>query len=85
MIAPTCFGPPGPSSGSLCRTLLNLQFCGDSKNMSLYVQQYCGKKCFRLWCVLCAVHFVTELSHKLHGTQYTPQTETLFTTTLLNI
>jgi len=23
--------------------------------------------------------------HKLHGTQYTPQLETLFTTTLLNI
>jgi len=29
MIAPTRFGPPGPSSGSLCRTLLKLQFCGD--------------------------------------------------------
>jgi len=28
MIAPTCFGPHGPSSGSLCRTLLKLQFCG---------------------------------------------------------
>jgi hypothetical protein len=25
MIAPTCFGPFGPSSGSLCRTLLKLQ------------------------------------------------------------
>jgi len=49
MIAPTCFGPSGPSSGSLCRTLLKLQFCG--------------------------------ISHKclLHGTQYTPQLETLFT------
>jgi len=34
-----------------------------------------GKKCFKLWCVLCAVH----------GTQYTPQLETLFTTILLNI
>jgi len=22
MFAPTCFGPPGPSLGSLCRTLL---------------------------------------------------------------
>jgi len=53
MIAPTCFGPPGPSSGSLCRTLLKLQFCGDSKNTSLYVQKCCVKKCFRLWCVLC--------------------------------
>jgi len=31
MIAPTCFGPPGPSSGSLCRTLLKLQFFGDSQ------------------------------------------------------
>ena len=29
--APTCFGPPGPSSGSLCRNLLKLQFCGDSQ------------------------------------------------------
>jgi len=29
MIAPTCFGPPGPSSGSLCRTLLKLKFCAD--------------------------------------------------------
>jgi hypothetical protein len=32
-----------------------------------------GKKCFQLWCVLCAVQFVT------HSTQYTPQLETLFT------
>jgi len=29
--APTCFGPSGPSSGSLCRTLPKLQFCGDSQ------------------------------------------------------
>ena len=29
MIVATCFGPSGPSSGSLCRTLLKLQFCGD--------------------------------------------------------
>jgi hypothetical protein len=34
-----------------------------------------GNKCFSLWCVLCAVQFV---SHKLHGAQYTPQIETLF-------
>ena len=27
-----------------------------------------GKQCFKLWCVLCAVQFVT---HKLHGAQYT--------------
>ena len=26
MFAPTCFGPPGPSSGSLCQALLKLQF-----------------------------------------------------------
>ena len=39
------------------------------KNTSLYVQQCCGKKCFKLRCVLCAVH----------GTQYTPQLESLFT------
>jgi len=31
MIAPTFFGPSGPSSGSLCRTLLKLQFCGNSQ------------------------------------------------------
>jgi len=31
MIAPTCFGPPGPSSVSLFRTLLKLQFCGNSQ------------------------------------------------------
>ena len=30
MIAPTCFGPFGPSSGSLCRTLLKLH-CNFSK------------------------------------------------------
>jgi hypothetical protein len=30
-------------------------------------------------CVLCGV------CHKLHGTQYTPQLESLFTTSLLNI
>ena len=35
-----------------------------------------GKKCFKLWCVLCTVQFVTR---KLHGTQYTPQFGTLFT------
>jgi hypothetical protein len=29
-----------------------------------------GKKCLKLWCVLCAMQFVT---HKLHGTQHTPQ------------
>jgi len=27
MFAPTCFGSSGPSSGSLCRALLKLQFC----------------------------------------------------------
>ena len=48
MFVPTCFGPPGPSSGSLCRTLLKLQFCAISKNTSLYVQQCCGEKCFKL-------------------------------------
>ena len=26
-----------------------------SKSTSLYVQQCCGKKCFKLWCVLSAV------------------------------
>jgi len=31
MFAPTCFGPPGPSSGSLCQALLRLQFCGISQ------------------------------------------------------
>jgi len=31
MIAPTCFGQSGPSSGSLSRTLLKLQFCGISQ------------------------------------------------------
>ena len=30
------------------------------KNTSLYVQQCCGKKCFKLWCVLCAVQSVTD-------------------------
>jgi len=40
MIAPKYFGPSGPPSGSLCRTLLKLQFCGDTrKNTSLNVQQ----------------------------------------------
>ena len=37
MIAPTCFGPPGPSSGSLCRTLQNYNFVElVSKNTSSY-------------------------------------------------
>ena len=35
-----------------------------------------GKKCLKLWYVLCAVQFVI-----LHGTQYIPQLETLFTNT----
>ena len=30
-IAPTYFGPHRPSSGSLCRTLLKLQFCGHNQ------------------------------------------------------
>jgi hypothetical protein len=33
-----------------------------SKNTSLYVQQCCGKKCFKLWCVLSAVQFVHILT-----------------------
>jgi len=28
MLATTCFGPLGPSSGSLCWALQNLRFCG---------------------------------------------------------
>jgi hypothetical protein len=38
MFAPTCFGPLGPSSGSLFWTLLKLQFFVEliSKNTSLY-------------------------------------------------
>jgi hypothetical protein len=36
-----------------------------------------GKKCFKLWCVLCAVHG-TQYTPQV--TQYTPQLETLFTT-----
>ena len=35
-----------------------------SKNTPLNVQQCCGKNCFKLWCVLCAVQFMTT-SHKL--------------------
>ena len=62
MNAPTCFGPSGPSSGSLCRALLSYNFVElVSKNTSLYVQQCCGKKCFKLWCVLCAVQCVTHI------------------------
>jgi hypothetical protein len=34
-------------------------------------------------CGVCCVP--CSLSHKLYGTQHTPQLETLFTTTLLNI
>jgi len=46
MFAPTCFGPSGPSSGSLCQALLNYSFVElVSKYTSLYVQQCCGKKC----------------------------------------
>jgi hypothetical protein len=45
-----------------------------SKNTSLYVQQ-------RFVVQLCSL----LLSYKLHDTQYTPQLETHFTTTLLNI
>jgi len=77
MIATTCFGPPRPSSGSLCRTLLNYNFVElVGKNTSLYVQQCCGKKVFRA---------VVYIECTLNGTQYTPQLETLFTTTPLNI
>ena len=85
MFAATCFGPSGPASGSLCLAFLKLQYCGNGKNTSLHVQQCCGKMCFKLLCVLCGVHCVTEFSHTLHGTQHTPQLETLFTTTLLKM
>ena len=35
-----------------------------SKNTSLYVQQCCGKKCFKLWCVLYALpKYTARLSH----------------------
>jgi hypothetical protein len=59
MFAPTCFGPSEPSSGSLRQAMLKLKFCGISNYISLYVEQCCGKKCFKLWCVLCAVQRVT--------------------------
>ena len=63
MISPTCFGPFEPSSGSFMPklakvTIFFLQIF--SKDTSLNVQQ-CWLKCFKLWCVLCAVQFV-------HGT-----------------
>ena len=31
-----------------------------SKNTSLYVQQCCSEKCFKLWCVLSAVQCMTQ-------------------------
>ena len=40
-----------------------------SKNTSLYVQQCCGKKCFKLWCVLYAVQSHTA-RHSIHTTAW---------------
>ena len=97
MIAPTCFGPHGPSSGSLCRTLLKLQFCADIQQkyvvkcsaMLVKSVSSCGVYCVP--CILTIARnnaFPTHIIHnlkkklkgqKLHGTQYTPQLETLFT------
>jgi len=45
-ISPTCFGPPGPSSGSLCRTLLKLQFCGDcAEHLTTYFYWLSPQNC----------------------------------------
>jgi hypothetical protein len=31
LVAPTCFGPSGPSSGRVCRALLKLQISEDNQ------------------------------------------------------
>jgi hypothetical protein len=76
MFATTCFGPPWPSSGSLCWALLKLQFFFVEfidKNISLCDLRCCGNKYFRLWCMYCVPCSVrvVYMSDTLHGMQYT--------------
>ena len=39
-----------------------------SKNTSFNVQQCCGKKCFKLWCVLSTVQFVSHTNGYFYTT-----------------
>jgi hypothetical protein len=71
-MAPTCFGPFGPSSGTRRRNLAKGTVFVEiiSKNTSLKLLLCSSNTCFSLWCVywvLCGVC----LSHTPHSTQYT--------------
>jgi hypothetical protein len=65
-MAPTCFGPFGPSSGSIRRNLAKVTVFVEiiSKNKSLKLLLCSGNICCVYW-VLCGV------CHTLHSTQYT--------------
>ena len=57
MFAPTCFGPIGPSSGSVCWALLKLQYCGIDQWRYIVIW-YAGlwQQVFQaVMCVLCVV------------------------------
>jgi hypothetical protein len=47
----------------------------DIKNTSLHVQQCCGKKCFKLWCVLCAIQCMYSAESALIRHTVQPFTE----------
>jgi hypothetical protein len=69
-IAPTCFGPFGPSSGSIL-VRRNLAKVTDfveiiSKNASLKMLLYCGNMCFSLYssvCTGCCAAHRTQYPH----------------------
>jgi len=76
-LAPTCFGPPGPSSGSLYSAWLKLHFC--RSNQYKYIVISCAVLWQRVFqavvCVLCAgqhaaLHTVhtTALNTRCHNT-----------------
>jgi hypothetical protein len=66
-MAPTCFGPFGPSSGSIRRNLAKVTVFVEiiSKNTSLKLLLCCGNMCFSLYSSVCTGCCAA------HSTQYT--------------
>jgi hypothetical protein len=72
-MAPTCFGPFGPSSGSIRRNLANVSLCRIiSKNTSLKIVAVLWQYVFQsAVCVLGAVRRVTQSNPRTPGTAST--------------
>jgi hypothetical protein len=72
-MAPTCFGPLGPSSGSTRRSLAKVTFFVKiiSKNTLLKLLLCSGNMCFSLYSCVCtrccaACHAAQHLVHTAH-------------------